>query len=125
RSRSGEVADHLGRAIDVLVELQRRDRRVAAVHGDEGVRDGAEPGRAPPLALLVGRYADGAADVRGVARTGLRLMGLVARAEHDDRLALRGRDDVAGVRRDARSLGEGAEVQGLEVRERGVLAFAV
>ena len=125
RAGSGEMADRLGRAVDVLVELQRRDGGVAAIHGDERVRHGAEPGGAPPFALLVRRDADRAAHERRVARAGLRLVRLMARAEHDDRLAFRRRDDLARVRRDTRSFGEGAEVQRLEVRERGVLPVDV
>src|SRR5437762_1241654 len=125
RSLRGEVADAIRGAVDVLVELQGRDRRVAAVDRDERVRHRAQAPRAPPLALLVGGHRDRAADVRGVAGTGLRLVTLVARAEHDHRLPVGGGDDLAGVRRDARALGQGSQVERLEVRERRVLALDV
>ncbi len=49
----------------------------------------------------------------------------MAGAEHDHRLPVRRRDDVARVRRDARAIRERAEVQRLEMRERGVLALDV
>ena len=75
--------------------------------------------------MLVGGNADRATDVRRVARSGLRFVSLVARSEHDHRLAVRGRDDVAGVRGDARSLRERPEIEGFEVRELGVLALDV
>ena len=52
-------------------------------------------------------------------------MALVARAEHDHRLAIGGGYDLAGVRRDAGALGQRAEVERLEVRERRVLALDV
>ena len=52
-------------------------------------------------------------------------MTLVARAEHDHGLPVRGGDDLARVRRDASSLGQRAKVERLEVRERGVIAFDV
>src|SRR5256885_9843251 len=77
------------------------------------------------MALLVGRPADGAADIAGVSGTRLRLMPLMARDEHDDRLPVRGRDDVARVRRDAGPLGQRAEVKRLEMRERRVLTLDV
>src|SRR5438309_5778743 len=117
------MADTIRRAVDVLVELECRDCRVAAVHRDERVRNRPQPPRAPPLTLLVGGHRDRTADVGSVARAGLRLVTLVARAEHDDRLAVGGGDDLAGVRRDARALGQRSEVERLEVRERRVLAL--
>ncbi len=50
-------------------------------------------------------------------------MTLVARAEHDHRLAVGGGDNFAGVRRHARALGQRSQVERLEVRERCVLAL--
>src|SRR6185369_3899047 len=45
--------------------------------------------------------------------------------EHDHRLAVRRADDLARVRRNARALGQRAEIQRLEVRERRVVALDV
>src|SRR2546425_1177726 len=84
-------------------------RRDAPVDRDESVRNRAQPPRAPPLTLLVGGHCDRTADVGRVAGPGLRLMALVARAEHDHRLAIGGGYDLAGVRRDAGALGQRAE----------------
>ena len=123
RALRSEVADGIGRAVDVLIELERRDGGVSAVDRDQRVRHGAETGRAPPLALLVGGYGDCAADVGRVARSGLGFVGLVTGAEHDHGLSVRGCDDVAGVRSDARAFGERTEVERLEMSERRVLAF--
>ena len=119
------MADGVGGPVDVLVELEGRDGGVPAVDRDERVGDRAQALGAPPLTLLVGRDADRAADVRGVAGTGLRLVSLVPRAEHDHRLAVGRGDDVARVRRDPRAFRERPEVQRLEVRERRVLALDV
>ena len=52
-------------------EVAARRARVAAVGGDQAVRHGADAAAAPPRGLRVGRDADGAGDVRGVAVAGL------------------------------------------------------
>jgi hypothetical protein len=119
------VTDRLGRAVDVLVELERRQGRVAAVDGDERVRHRAESLRAPPLALLVGRDRGRASHEGRVPGAGLRLVRLVACAEHDHGLPPRGPHDLARVRRDPRAFGERPEVERLEMGERPVLALDV
>src|SRR5687768_12356742 len=52
-------------------------------------------------------------------------MTLVTRAEHDHWLAVRGGNDLARIRRHARALGQRAEIERLEMRERRVLALDV
>src|SRR5438552_3861552 len=96
RALRREVADGVARAIDEFVELERRHRGIADVDRYDRVRHWPEPRRAPPLALLVGRDADRAADVRRVARARLRFVRLMARTEHDHRLAVGRLHDVTG-----------------------------
>ena len=99
-----------------------------AVGGDQRVRHRAEPAAAPPRRLLVGRDADLRAhdlpgDVRGVAVARLHAVVVVPGRHEDHRLAVRGAQDVDRVRRDQRAAREHAEVHGLEMRERRVVAL--
>ena len=87
------------------------------------MRHGADPAAAPPRGLRVGRDADGAGDVRGVAVARLHAVVVVAGREVEDRLAARGAHDLAHVARDQRAPRERAEVDRLEVAEERVVAL--
>ena len=109
-------------------ELRRRQDGVAAVGSDEGVRHGADAAAAPPRRLRVRGDADlrsehRAGDVRGIPVAGLDAVVVVPRRHEDDRLPVRGLEDAGGVRRDQRAPRERAEHDGLEVRERRVVAL--
>ena len=121
-SKSTSTIDvHLG--AERLDEAPRRQHRVAAVGRDQPVRHRAHPAPAPPRGLRVGRDADRARDVRGVAVAGLHAVVVVARREVEDRLAARRAHDLAHVARDQRAARERAEVDGLEVAEERVVAL--
>ena len=96
---------------------------VAAVRGDQPVRDGAHALAAPPRRLGVGGHADRAGDVRGPAVAGLHLPVVEARGEVEDRLAAGRLDDVAHVAADQGAAREHAEVERLEVGEEAVVAL--
>ena len=109
-------------------ELLRCEHGVAAVGGDQRVRDGADAAAAPPGGLGVGGDADlGAADragdVRRVAVAGLHAMVVVPGGHEDDGLAVRGAEHALGVGRDQRAPREDAEVDGLEMAEERVVAL--
>ena len=111
-----------------LGELRRREHGVAAVGGDQRVRDGADAAAAPPRRLRVGGDADLGADerpgdVRGVPVAGLDAVVVVAGRHEDDRLAGGRLEHTGDVGRDQRPPREHAEVDGLEVREQGVVAL--
>ena len=82
--------DHVDLGAERLGEAARREHGVAAVGRDQAVRDGAHAAAAPPRGLRVGRDADRARDVRGVAVAGLHAVVVVAGGEVEDRLAARG-----------------------------------
>ena len=106
------VGEHLGR-LD----------RVAAVGGDQPVRDGADPAAAPPRGLRVGRHADRAGDVRAPAVAGLHQPVVVAGREVEDLLAARRLDDLEDVAHDQRAARQRPQVDGLEVGEQAVVAL--
>ena len=115
--------DDLCLRLGILRDFLRRQHRVAAVCGDERVRDGADAARAPPFGVRIRRDAERTGDIRGVAVTGLHEMVIEARREEEHGLARGRRDDVAGVRRDPRSARENAEIARFQVREEYVVAL--
>ena len=115
--------DHVHLRAERLDEAPRRQHRVAAVGGDQPVRHGAHAAAAPPGGLRVGRDADRAGDVGGVAVAGLHAVVVVARREVEDRLAARRAHDLAHVARDQRAARERAQVDRLEVAEERVVAL--
>src|SRR5207244_10100318 len=99
---------------------RRRERGVAAVTRDEGVRNRSHALAAPPGGLLVGCDADRSADdltghVRRVAVAGLHAGTIVTRRHADDRLAARRFEHADDVGRDQRAPRKYAEVERLEV----------
>ena len=89
-SKSTSTITSISRA-ERLDEAARREHGVAAVGRDQPVRHRAHAAPAPPRGLRVGRDADRARDVRGVAVAGLHAVMVVARREVEDRLAARPR----------------------------------
>ena len=120
-----EVHQH-GDVDGVLVAVGERaggGDGVPAVGGDQRVRHGPDAAAAPPGGLGVGRDADRAGDVRRPAVAGLDEPVVVAGGEEHDVLAAGGVDDGPDVAHDQRAAGHAAEVDGLEVRELGVVAL--
>ena len=95
-SKSTSTTTSISRA-DVSTKRRAAAHRVAAVGRDQAVGHGAEPAAAPPRGLRVGRDADGAGDVGGVAVAGLHAVVVVAGREVEDRLAARRAHDLADV----------------------------
>ena len=96
--------------------------RVPAVGGDQRVRHGADAATPPPGRLCVGRDADRARHVSGPAIAGLYEPVIVPRGKEEDLLAARRLDDLAHVAHDQRAPRQAPEVDGLEVREKRVVA---
>ena len=108
---------------EAVGELARGQRGVAAVRGDQAVRDGADAATAPPRRLGVGRHADRSGHVRRPAVAGLDEPVVVAGGEVQDRLAAGGLDHLVHVAHDERAAREAAEIDGLQVGEQAVVAL--
>ena len=108
-SKSTSTITSISRA-ERLDEAPRRQHGVAAVGRDQAVGHGAHAAAAPPRGLRVGRDADRAGDVGGVAVAGLHAVVVVAGREVEDRLAARRAHDLAHVARDQRAARERAQV---------------
>src|SRR5579885_1341824 len=115
--------DHVDLRVGILRELLRRQYRVAAVSGDERMRNGAHAARTPPLRVCIRRNAQRTGDVCGVAVPGLHQMMIEACGKEEHLLARGSVDDGARIGGDSRAPAEHAQVTGFQMREQRVVAF--
>ena len=108
---------------EALGEVAGRRHGVAAVDGDQRVRDGSHPAASPPARLGVGRDPDRAGDMGGPAVAGLDQPVVVARGKEENRFAGGGLDHTADVGHHQRTPRERPQVKGLEMGEEAVVAL--